>query len=235
MRKVIIFLALGVLAASPAFASIPWSETFTYSDGNLTSVSSWVTHSGTGTDIQVVNGEAVANSATAPDDNFQFRTQAEASATDVLYACFRLKITGTQTTSGTYFAHFMNTGTYFAGRLFAALVDADTYKLGINTTSTTPTTWSAPLNKGEYYNIAIKYDAGTGLSTLWINPTNESSPSLVGASATIGTLISGFALRQSAGYGIATIDDLQVDTYFCIEGAVPTTNSSWGALKSDYR
>jgi hypothetical protein len=232
MRKVIILLALGVLAASSASASLPWMETFTYSDGNLTANPGWLTHSGTGTDVQVLNSEAVLTSTNAPDDNYQFRTQLEASATDVLYASFRLKISGTQTAAGTYFAHFMNTGTFFAGRVFAALVDGTTYKLGINSANTTPPAWSAPLNKGQYYKIMIKYDAASGLSTMWIDPIDESSPSLVGANVSIGTLISGFALRESAGYGIATIDDIMVAAS---STAVPTTDSSWSAVKSQYR
>jgi hypothetical protein len=234
MRKVIILLALGVLAASSASASIPWAETFAYGDGNLTLNPGWLTHSGTGTDVQVLNGEAVLNSVNAPDDNYQFRASTEATATDVIYACFRLKITGTQTATGTYFAHFMNTGTFFAGRVFAALVDGTTYKLGINSTSTTPLAWSAALIKDRYYTIVIKYDAASGLSTMWIDPINELSPSLVGMNPVIGTLISGFALRQSSGYGIATIDDITVSSSFCT-GEVPTTNSSWSAVKSDYR
>lgn len=235
MRKVIALLALGVLAASSATAAVSWTETFTYPDGNLTAVSSWVTHSGTGTDVQVVSGAAVVNSANAPDDNYQFRTQAEATATDILYAAFRMKISGTQTATGTYFAHFMNTGTFFAGRVFAALNDASTYKLGINTTSGTPAFWATPLNKDEWYTVVVKYNAGNGVSTLWVNPTNESSPSLDGPAVTVGTLISGFALRQSAGYGIATIDDIEVSDFFPVNGAVPTTSSSWSSVKSDYR
>lgn len=236
MRKVIALLALGLLAAVPATAALDWHETFTYPDGNLTAVSSWVTHSGTGTDVQVVNGEAVLTSTNAPDDNYQFRTQAEATATDIIYAAFRMKISGTQTTTTTYFAHFMNTGTYFAARVFVGLNDATTYKLGINSTSTVPTSfWPTMLNKDQWYTVVIRYNAGTGVSTLWLDPTNESSPSIDGPNTIAGTLISGFALRQSAGYGVATVDDINVTTVFPVAGAVPTTNSSWSAVKTDYR
>ena len=233
MRKVIALLALGVLAASSASAALPWTEHFNYLDGNLTANPGWVTHSGTGTDVQVLNGEAVATSTAAPDDNYQFRTQEEATATDVLYACFQLKISGTQTTS-VYFAHFINNGYYYAARVFAGVVDANTYKLGINTTATAPTNWSAPLNKDEYHTIVIKYDAVSGVSTMWIDPVDESSPSLVGEATYPGTLISGFAIRQAAGFGIATIDDVTVSTSFCL-GVVPTTENSWSGVKSLYR
>jgi hypothetical protein len=235
MRKAIILIAFSVLAVSSASAALPWNETFSYADGNLTNNPGWVLHSGVlPTDVQVVAGKAVLNSATAPDVSYQFRTQAEATATDVLYASFTLKVTGTQTATGTYFAHFMNTGTFFAGRVFAALNDATTYKLGINTTSGTPAFWPTPLTKGVDYEIAVRYDAATGVSTLWVNPTTGgwTSEGLVGPAVTMGTLVSGFALRQSAGYGVATIDNLSVSVS---SGIVATTNSSWGDVKSLFR
>lgn len=240
MRKAIILIAFSVLAVSSASAALPWNETFTYPAGNLTNNPGWALHSGVlPTDVQVVvdvdgDSKAVLSSATAPDVNYQFRTQAEATATDVIYASFTLKITGTQTATGTYFAHFMNTGTYFAGRVFAALNDATTYKLGINTTSGTPAFWPTPLTKGVDYEIAVRYDATTGVSTLWVNPSTGgwTSEGLVGPAVTPGTLISGFALRQSAGYGTATIDDLSVSAS---SGIVSTTTSTWGDVKSLFR
>ena len=243
MRKMVITLiALGVFAASTASAAAFWGETFSYANGDLTAVSTgiWTTHSGTlPTDVQVVNGEAVLNSANAPDDNRQFSPAR--GATDATYACFKLAISGTQTASGTYFAHLMNTGTFFGARVFAMLNDATTYKLGIATTSTTPVgaaIWPTPLTKGVYYNIAIKYDAATGISTLWVNPSAEASPSVVGLAGPTGTLISGFALRQSAGYGVANIDDVGVGPTFedaCYVVPTPTSSSTWGKLKSLYR
>jgi hypothetical protein len=234
---VITLIALGVFAASAASAASFWSESFNYADGNLATVATgiWNTHSGT-TDITVVSGEAVVNSAAGADDNRQF-TPAQ-SATASTYACFRMAISGTQTASGTYFAHLMNTGTFFGARVFAMLNDATTYKLGISTTSTTPigaAIWPTPLTKGVYYNVSIKYDAATGISTLWVNPTLESDPSIVSLVGPTGTLISGFALRQSAGFGIANVDDITVGTTFCPEAPVPTSKGTWGQLKSLYR
>lgn len=235
MRKAIIFLAIGVLAASSASASLPWNEAFNYADGNITEVSAWTVHNGTlPTDVQILGGEAVLNSAAAPDVSFQFRASTEAGAADVIYASFKLKITGTQTSTGGYFAHFMNTGTFFAGRVFAALVDANTYKLGISTGSSTSTYWPVPLVKGVYYEIATRYDAGTGISTLWVDASGPgwATQGLSSPAGSIGTLISGFALRQSGGYGVATIDNLSVSVS---SGIVATENSTWGAVKSLYR
>jgi hypothetical protein len=237
---VITLLALGVFAASTASAASFWSESFAYANGDLTAVSTgiWVTHSGTlPTDVQVLNGAAVLTSTNAPDDNRQW-TPAR-SITDVTYACFNMTITGTQTAAGTYFAHFMNTGTYFTARVFAALgTGTNSYKLGINTTSATPNWWATELTKGVTYVVAIKYDAATGVSTMWVNPQSEASTSIIGNATTIGTAISGFALRQSGGYGVATIDDISVGATFddaCAAAPTPTSSSTWGKLKSLYR
>jgi hypothetical protein len=243
MRKTVItLLALGLFAATTASAASFWGETFTYANGDLTTVATgiWFTHSGTlPTDVQVLAGEAVLTSTNAPDDNRQFSPAR--GATDATYACFKLKISGTQTASGTYFAHLMNTGTFFGARVFAMLNDATTYKLGISTTSTTPVgtaIWPTMLTKGVYYNVAIKYDAATGISTMWVDPGTEASPSVVSLVGPTGTLISGFALRQSAGYGVATIDDVGVGATFedaCYVVPTPTSSSTWGKLKSLYR
>jgi hypothetical protein len=235
MRKAIILVVFAVLAASSASAGFYWDTNFTLPDGNLTNNPGWTVHSGTlPTDVQIVGGKAVLNSANAPDVGHQFRTQGAATAADVVYASFTLRITGTQTTTGTYFAHFMNTGTFFAGRVFAALNDATTYKLGINTTGGVPAFWPTPLTKGVDYEIAVRYNAANGVSTLWVNPTagGWTSQGLDGPAITIGTLISGFGLRQSSGYGIATIDDLSVTSS---DGVVSTTNTTWGAVKAEYR
>ena len=243
MRKMVItLLALGVFAASTAFAANFWSETFPYAAGGLVAVSggNWTTHSGTPPiDIQVVSGEAVVNSANAPDDNRQFTPPQSTTAST--YACFRLAISGTQTAGGTYFAHLMNNGTLFAARVFAMLNDATTYQLAIGTSSTAPLAgaiWPTPLTKGVYYDVTVKYDAFTGYSTMWVNPTSEASPSVISSTAVTGTPISGFGLRQASGYGVANIDNIGVGNTFldaCVLNPVPANSNTWGQLKSLYR
>jgi hypothetical protein len=71
---------------------------------------------------------------------------------------------------------------------------------------------------------------------MWVNPVSEASPSVTCLLANIktGILVSGFALRQSLGAG-STFDDITAGDTFCPGEVVPTTNSTWGAVKSDYR
>ena len=70
MRKTaIMLLALGLAAAAaaPAFAVSLMTESFTYPNGNLVPNGGWATHSGTGTDIQVL-GAVDCSHHTRPDE-----------------------------------------------------------------------------------------------------------------------------------------------------------------------
>jgi hypothetical protein len=243
MRKIAIaLLALGLFAASTASAASFWSETFTYANGGLVAVSggNWTNHSGTGTDIQVVNGEAVVNSANAPDDNRTFTAQPSGSTT---YACFRMKIalTAAPAAAGAYFCNFKDTGTFnFQARVFVGPDGTSTtsYKLGINASGNTPTYWATPLVTGTYYTVAIRYNASTNSATLWVDPQSEASTSVT--QTTGGTTVyvpSAFALRQASGYGVATVDNIQVGDNFgdLCPNPTPTSSQTWGQLKSLYR
>jgi hypothetical protein len=244
-RTAITLLALGLLAlvATPSFAARFWTETFTYSDGGLVANSSgnWVGHSTstTYTDIQVGTGEAILIGANGQDDSRNFTEQ---SATASTYGCFKFKLVGTGTSGTVYFAHFKNTGTFFCARVFAIVTSATQYNLGINSTSTVPTgaaIWATPLNKGQYYTLAIKYNAQTGASTLWVDPSSEASTSVSNSDAgVIGTLVSGFALRQSsfANHTIY-VDNIEVGDVFSdlCPSPTPTRSGTWGSIKSLYR
>src|SRR5690242_15337678 len=56
-----------VLSASSAFATTLLTEAFSYANGGLVASSgTWTTHSGAGTDIQVVSGHAAGDMTQAP-------------------------------------------------------------------------------------------------------------------------------------------------------------------------
>ncbi len=241
-RMVITLLALGVFAASAASAATFWSETFSYANGGLVANSggNWVGHStSTSTtyiDIQVVNGEAVLIGANGQDDSRNFTARSASAAT---YACFQMKLTGTETSGSSYVTHFKNNSTGFVSQVFVFPTGATTFNIGINSTSAVPTgasIWPTPLTKGTFYTIAIRYNAATGVSTLWVDPQSESSASINSTTTTIGTLISGFALRQATGAS-TTFDNIQVGDAFAdlCPAVVPTNSSTWGQLKSLYR
>jgi len=69
-------LALAIFAATQAQATVITNDTFSYSDGDLPTVSGgiWTLHSGTAgaTDVQVTNGMAFASGLRSGDDNLAF-------------------------------------------------------------------------------------------------------------------------------------------------------------------
>jgi hypothetical protein len=249
MRKVIVLLALGVLAASSASAASFWTESFAYSNGNLAvtpnvSGGLWANH-GTSTattalDIQVVGGEAAIVGLRALDDNRSFTPVAAGAST---YACFKMKVVGTETTGSAYFLHFSDGGTSnFVARTFATIAGATTFTIGISSTNGAiiyfPGTW----NKDTYYNVSIKWNGTASTGTLWVEPTlalGESSPSVTAVAAVPAPstiVVSSLALRQATGYGTVYVDDITVGDTFCPgDNPVPTTNNSWSAVKGFYR
>lgn len=244
MRKVIILLAIGILAASSASAASFWTESFNYVNGNLALVpnvsgSLWVNH-GTSTtvttDILVVNGEAAVVGVNALDDSRGFTPVAAGATT---YACFKMKVVGTQTSGSAYFLHLKDGGTMnFVARTFATITGATTFTIGISSTNGAITYFPGTFNKDTYYNVSIKWDGTASTGTLWVDPVSESSASVTAVAAIPAPstiIVSMLALRQASGYGTVFVDDITVGDTFCPAGAVPTTNSTWSAVKGLYR
>jgi hypothetical protein len=62
--------------------------------------------------------------------------------------------------------------------------------------------------------VVTRFNVGTEETTLWINPTSEGSAS-VSATDSAGPFTAfSFALRQTGGIGVFTLDDLKVGTQF---------------------
>ncbi len=215
MRKMVItLLALGVFAASAAFAGNLLNEPFTYTDGGLVgknpgapATGPWANYSGA-VDIKVVSNTAVGGSPAASygdgDDHLPFTPQSTSTST---YACFDAKIgCFTGQAKAIYFAGLKDGGASLLMARVYVLPITGGWTFGISNTSTSSTTafgatpWgSAPLSCDTWYHIVIKYDPTTGTSTLWVNPVNESSPSVSNTNASQAAVaISTFFLRQSA-------------------------------------
>jgi hypothetical protein len=259
MRKVAIaLLALGLalVLVTPASATVYFSELFSYANGPLVANSggNWFVHSGTPpTDIQVVNGVAVGDMAQGPDDSRNLGVTTGAAAKT--YACFLVTIPtpGTLPVVANYFAHFKNagSGTTFTSKTFVGPgSDNNHFRFGISTQANAgatpaPVFWPSDLNFDTQYALAIKYDAATGISYLWVNPASEASPSIqslaADASANSGRQLVCFALRQSNTGGTTwtyKVDQVGTASTFdeaCVSGPTPTSKSTWGTLKALYR
>jgi hypothetical protein len=257
MRKIATtLLALGALAAvaMPASATQLLSESFSYANGGLVSVSggNWTNHSGTGTDITVASGRATGSMANAPDDNRAFTAQSTSACT---YACFEVTIpTPAGPPNLSYFAHFKDSGTSnFAGRVYVMPLASGGFTFGVSHTSTSTTVGvvpfsATPLSYDTPYYVVVKFCSGVG-STLWVNPSSEASPSVTQL-GTFSMAASTFALRQATGNATVppsqtlgttnyawSVDNLGVGTTFddaCFQ-VTPNKGTTWGRVKSIYR
>jgi hypothetical protein len=80
---------------------------------------------------------------------------------------------------------------------------------------------------GTTYKVVIKLDSNVGANgsgTLWLNPTQETDPSVTATDKSYIDPWQDFALRQastSQGAGVETVDNLLVGTTFADVVAVP--------------
>lgn len=213
MNKFLTTLAATALVASSADATILINETFSYTDGSLVSNAAWDTHSGTAGQVQVSSGAAILNPNSDTEDvNTVFGTVTAGS----LYFAFDLNNSALTGTPDEYFAHFKDDGTDFTSRLHIdpATASGD-YTLGISGSSSSPeSVWATDLSLNTTYRIVVGFDFGTGVSTLWIDPSAVGDTNIVSTADTVPDLES-FAFRQSGSGGeILNIDNLVVATTF---------------------
>lgn len=256
------FLALALLAsaafATAARATVLFSDSFTYPNGDLSANAPWAVYSGTPPiDIQISTGRVLCNNNNAPDDHRLFAVQPTTSKT---YACFDVIIPnpGAGAPKLVYFAELKDAGaTNLVSRLYVApLASGWTFAISHSSTSATGagvTLWSAStLLYDHKYNIVINYDPVNHSSTLWVDPATESSTSVTDVNGAIAALaVQGFGFRQSftasaaPGFGTAglaiteSVDNVGVGTTFADACAqylsTPATKSTWGAVKQMYR
>ena len=136
--------------------------------------------------------------------------------------------------NGTYFAA-LNDGLPSATADVEALLmittndvapgDFGDYQVGIadqvGATASSPSTKMFPqdLVPGNNYNVVVGLNLSNGVSTVWVNPSSESSPSVTSANSTTIYNISDFELRQSGNEsgdiaGAVSVSYLKVGTTF---------------------
>ena len=250
-------LGLAVAAAASAQATVLVSEGFTYPDGNLVPNGGWANYSGASVDIQVVSGRAVGGGPTNPanDDHILFTPQA---LTDKTYACFQVTIPAIAgPPKPIYFAELKDaTAAALVSRVYVLPV-AGGWTFGISHSSTSSTVgvtpWTTPLVYDVPYQVVINYDPVAKTSTLWVDPIDESSPSVTDTNPAVAALaVQGFGLRQSVSAStlppspayvgttdwIFQVDNLGVGTTFddaCFQLATPAKSATWGTVKTLYR
>ncbi|HXI83069.1 MAG TPA: PEP-CTERM sorting domain-containing protein [Verrucomicrobiae bacterium] len=243
MSKLIKFtgiLAVAILAAAQAQAALTGSETFSYSDGDLTTVAPagvWSNFSGT-TALNVSNGVAVLTGVNSKDDGLNLSSAGASNGVE--YASFDVNFTSWPAGTGSYFAMFKDTSTSnFRARVLVTNTVGGV-SIGIANSSATAVAGTAflpgVLSLGTTYRVVIRLDQSSGVdsSTIWLSPTLETDP---GATAT-DTVVSGplqipvtqFALRQSnATQGLNWVDNILVGTTFADVVPEPSSIALVGA------
>jgi len=212
-----------IVVVRPNTATV-MDEGFDYdASGAIINVSAgfWAKHSGTAGQMQAGAGVVTVTDGNSEDVNAPLidspYNKANASA---LYASFTLNFSALPTADNVYFAHFKDATTSgFYGRIYATTTGAadGSYRIGIGNASTTsgPAQIPQDLSPGVNYTIVTRLVLSNGVSTIWIDPTNEASSNATDTtSASAPSPITSYALRESAGEGTLTIDNLKVGLNF---------------------
>ena len=222
-KSLYLIVTTGVLVASSvtAFGQVFAFDNFDYS-GALTD-NGWAAHSGAG-NKQIMADGAIAtleqSGGSGEDVNMSFAPQGAAATT---WAGFDLRVDTADLSNldanGLYLAHFKNDAFSFRGRTgvvqgpggrgWGLAINADNSNLGAGAT------WPSDLMFDTWYRVVTSWNAATGESELWLNPTVQTDPSITHTGASTGDLIEAFSLRQSNDYtGFQGIDNLFVGRTF---------------------
>ena len=229
-----LLLAVGVLLSATASAQVLATDDFSYT-GSLTA-NGWAAHSGAGNkEIQSNGSFAILDFSPGSGEDVSLAFPA-LTATDDVYASFTLNVPSGNPVNpgnnGSYFLHFKDAGFAFRGR-FGLLSPAGTgdFQVAVNASGSSlggGGVWPSDLVFDTNYTVVVSYDAATGESKLWVDPTAPSSPS-VSHTGTAGDLIESIALRQASDHtGFIHVDDIVVggefaDVLDCSGGPLTTT------------
>lgn len=181
-------------------STLPAVENFSYADGSLTNQNKWINIGGTAGDLLVSSGQVVVQHGTASED----AAMPFSSTQGAVYFAFDLSVNspGGIITGGDYeyFAFLKDDGFNYTARIdIVNAPNGGDYTVGIGLGSTAEATWASDLTFGDYYRIVVKYDQDLNIAQLWVNPIQETDPSISSTDgADPGITVSQFGLRQSA-------------------------------------
>jgi hypothetical protein len=203
-------------------ANLLLCEPFDYPDGPVTTNSAglWSNHSGTFGQANVAAGVLQVTDGESEDINARLiGSPYSTNSGAVLYAS--MKVTFTALPGEEYFAHYREVGGSFRARIFGTVsnVTAGAFRLGIANTlpASGGTLLERDLSLNTTYLVVSRYHVGSGVSTLWLNPSSESDPGVTATDPVDPDPIGSFAFRQSnanGGIGDLTVDDLKIGLSF---------------------
>lgn len=228
MKKLYFLGSLLISAVSFGQQALPYSDSFSYTAGNLHETAPWSvlgTASTTGDHI-LLDGTKATFAGIGTDAQLSLVSQTAGT----VYYKLDLNITsmaGVTDANGGYIAGFTQNATTFGGTLWAKRVDDTTYNLGIETRTATgvnTTYTTGTYTTGTTYTVVVAYTFNTATTSddttkLWVNPTaaDEATPLLTDThTGTDLTAIASFFLRQDSATetGTVEVDNLKITTVF---------------------
>jgi hypothetical protein len=211
-----------LLATSGLRATVLFSDTFTYPNGNLVAQGGWVqTGASATTPIQVTGGRAVLGTSgqdvNAPVGPFNL---VDGSS---IYLGATINVTSAQTT-GDYFLHWAPSSgsTIFESRTEIRDAGGSGFNVGLIQTASATISWgSGVYSYGQDYRIVVGYNSVTGTlndtGDVWMNGTHEVAGAVWTPSVNAEpTVLGSINLRQGSATAAPalSIDDLNVATTF---------------------
>jgi hypothetical protein len=246
LKKSLLLTVSVLLIAGVAIAAIVASDDFSYPDGSLVGNGTWFNHSGNAGDLLVSGGQAVVTHG-APSEDVNLPFLATAGPNVFFSFDFSVDDLGAPYSGSDfeYFAHFKDDGFGFRGRMdVQAPNGAGDYTVGISSIgSTADAIYPIDLTYGVTYNVIVQYDQTGNFAQLWIDASTDTDLSIIGTDQPDpGTIITGFALRQSDSDMNETVrvDNLVISDD-CASvfpsgcGPVAVEGESWGSVKSMFR
>jgi hypothetical protein len=139
-----------------------------------------------------------------------------------IYAAFTVNFTNLPAVGGAYFAHFYTNSSTFNGRIWGLVLSGphitNAFRLGISGGSAAAVNKVFPqdLATNIDYHVVAEIDAANQASYLWINPINQTDPSIFSSDTTgfaANLIVNAFAFRQATGFGgFTTISNLTLAT-----------------------
>lgn len=236
MKKLYILLLLVITSITFGQQTLPFYEGFNYTaPGVLQTQPGWLALN-TGDDLVIASGNlsyvglpaSTGNKVTFGGAGIDASKEFASATTNTVYYSFLLNatdLTAVTSTTGSYIAGFISSGSTFGATLWTKKIDANTFNIGINPRTTAVNTVFGALayNINQTYLIVASYtfNAATGddVVKLWVNPTLGGAEPTATATATNtgGTdlaLISRILIRQGSATDTPNveIDELRIST-----------------------
>ncbi len=232
-----------VLTVVPSAGTLLY-EPFDYANGSLITNSAflWNNHSGTFGQLSIITSNLYLTSDNSEDVNAPLRGEpyTVASGTN-LYFSFFYSAEFLPSIVGDYLAHLKDNASTFRARLTLSTLNAaiGSYRIGIgngNGTATNAGYAEVPtdFNPGQTNRIVVRYNVGTGLSTVWVNPVSEASTGYTATDVLASTNnVTQFAFRESNFIGTGFADEVRVAVTFNEAiGILPSPAASLRIFKS---